>query len=76
LVLLAVVVTVCCICFAFAAPATKADKEAVSQLEHSYWEYVKALDVNSYKSLWHEDFVGLPSTVPMPLRKDHIADWL
>lgn len=59
-----------------AAPGAKADEDKVWQLEHSYWEYVKALDVAGYRSLWHEDFVGWPSTEPMPLRKDHIADWL
>jgi hypothetical protein len=59
-----------------AAPSATGDQEAVWQLEHSYWEYVKALDVNGYKSLWHEDFVGWPSTAPMPMRKDHITDWL
>jgi ketosteroid isomerase-like protein len=60
----------------FAASGTHADQADVWQLEHSYWEYVKALDVNRYKGLWHEDFVGWPSTEAMPLRKDHIADWL
>ena len=59
-----------------AAPGTNADEDKVWQLEHSYWEYVKALDVSGYESLWHDDFVGWPSTEAMPLRKDHIADWL
>jgi Domain of unknown function (DUF4440) len=59
-----------------AGPDAKADEDKVRHLEHSYWEYVKALDVNRYKSLWHEDFVDWPSTEPMPLRKDRIADWL
>jgi hypothetical protein len=45
-------------------------------MEHSYWEYVKALDVASYRSLWHSDFVGWPFLSPAPLRKDHITDWL
>ena len=53
-----------------------ADEEKVWKLEQSYWEYVKALDVAGYKTLWHEDFVGWPSTAPAPVRKDHIADWL
>lgn len=59
-----------------ATSGAKADEDKVWQLEHSYWEYVKALDVSGYKILWHDDFVGWPSTEPMPLRKDHIADWL
>jgi ketosteroid isomerase-like protein len=53
-----------------------ADEQAVWKLEHSYWEYVKAQDVASYKSLWHENFVGWPSFSPQPLRKDHVADWM
>ena len=53
-----------------------ADEDAVWKLEHSYWEYVKAQDVASYKALWHENFVGWPSFSPQPVRKDHVADWL
>ncbi len=53
-----------------------ADEERVWKLEQSYWDYVKALDVPGYKSLWHKDFVGWPSTAPAPMGKDHIADWL
>jgi len=53
-----------------------ADEEKVWKLEQSYWEYVKALDVPGYKSLWHKDFVGWPSTAPAPMGKDHITDWL
>jgi ketosteroid isomerase-like protein len=75
LVLFAAFVTINC-AFVTTAPSATGDEEAVWQLEHSYWEYVKALDVNGYKSLWHEDFVGWPSTASMPMRKDHITDWL
>lgn len=53
-----------------------ADEDSVWKLEHSYWEYVKAQDVTSYKALWHENFVGWPSFSPQPVRKDHVADWL
>jgi len=52
------------------------DEESVWKLEQSYWEYAKALDVSGYRSLWHKDFVGWPSTAPGPMGKDHIADWL
>jgi ketosteroid isomerase-like protein len=55
---------------------TTADEKIVWRLEQSYWEYVKALDVAGYKNLWHEDFLGWPSTAPAPVGKDHIADWL
>ena len=53
-----------------------ADEEKVWRLEQSYWEYVKALDVAGYKTLWHKYFVGWPSTAPAPVGKDHIADWV
>lgn len=49
---------------------------AVWKLEHSYWDDVKALDLTSYRALWHADFVGWPSVSPNPLRKDHITDWI
>jgi len=53
-----------------------ADEEIVWKLEQSYWEYVKALEVAGYKNLWHENFLGWPSTAPAAMGKDHIADWL
>lgn len=52
------------------------DEEAVWKLEHSYWENVKALDLASYRELWHPDFVGWPYVSPEPVRKDHITDWI
>ena len=58
-----------------AAPKTGvADK--IWQLEHSYWEYAKAHDVEGYRRLWREDFVGWPSSEPLPIHKDHIGDWV
>lgn len=36
-------------------------------LEESYWRYVTANDIESYKSLWHEDFVGWPLARPRHL---------
>jgi ketosteroid isomerase-like protein len=52
------------------------DEQAVWKLEHSYWDDVKALDLPSYKELWHPDFVGWPSVSSRPVRKDHITDWI
>jgi ketosteroid isomerase-like protein len=46
------------------------------QLEKAYWEYVKANDLEKYRSLWHENFVGWPFVSPEPVRKDHITDWI
>ena len=65
---------------AFAAPTfgqTSATKEAqIWQLEKAYWEYVKANDLEKYRALWHENFVGWPFVSSAPVRKDHITDWI
>ena len=45
-------------------------------LEKAYWEYVKANDLQNYRALWHDDFVGWPFVSPAPVRKDHITDWI
>ena len=52
------------------------EEQAAWTLEHSYWEYVKAQDLTSYRALWHDDFLGWPSSSAQPVRKDHIADWM
>jgi len=36
------------------------DETKVWNLERAYWEYVKANDVEKYRALWHDDFVGWP----------------
>ena len=53
-----------------------AEEQAVWKLEHSYWKYVRALDLESYRNLWHPNFVGWPSSSAKPARKDHITDWI
>ena len=53
-----------------------ADEQAVWKLETAYWNYVKAVDLDGYRSLWHRDFVGWPSSSAQPARKDHITDWI
>lgn len=54
-----------------------ANSEAqIWNLEKSYWEYVKSNDLEKYRALWHEKFVGWPSISSSPLRKDHITDWI
>ncbi len=52
------------------------DETQVWQLEKAYWEYVKANDLEKYRALWHENFVGWPFVSPAPVRKDHITDWI
>jgi len=71
-----------CIALLFALCATMTfaqqslDETAVWKLESSYWDDVKALDLVSYRALWHPDFLGWPYVSPAPQRKDHITDWL
>ena len=45
-------------------------------LEEAYWSYVAANDIESYKSLWHKDFVGWPGGAPAPVGDANIADWI
>ena len=52
------------------------DKTAVWQLEEDYWEYVKQQDLDNYRSLWDERFVGWPNFSPHPLGKEDITDWI
>ena len=59
----------------FAQDSTKQEAQ-VWNLEKSYWEYVKTNDLEKYRALWHEDFLGWPFVSSAPLRKDHITDWI
>ena len=52
------------------------DEAQVWALEKSYWEDVKANDLEKYRALWHEKFVGWPSVSDSPRHKDHITDWI
>ena len=60
---------------AFGQNSTKGEAQ-VWQLEKAYWEYVKANNLEKYRTLWHENFVGWPFVSPEPVRKDHITDWI
>lgn len=64
----------------FAAPALAQqqtpEEQAVWKLEHDYWKYVQAADLDGYRSLWHSDFIGWPRMSSTPVRKDHITDWI
>jgi ketosteroid isomerase-like protein len=60
---------------AFAQDLPK-DEAQVWQLEQAYWEYVKANDLDKYRALWHDNFVGWPFVSSAPVRKDHITDWI
>jgi ketosteroid isomerase-like protein len=51
-------------------------EEQIWKLEKAYWEYVKTNDLEKYRALWHDDFVGWPFVSAAPVRKDHITDWI
>lgn len=57
------------------APESAAEK-TIWDLEHSYWHYVEANDLTSYRRLWHADFLGWPTMSAAPVHKDHITDWI
>jgi ketosteroid isomerase-like protein len=52
------------------------DQTQVWQLEKAYWEYVKANDLEKYRALWNENFLGWPFVSSAPVHKDHITDWI
>jgi uncharacterized protein (DUF1330 family)/ketosteroid isomerase-like protein len=52
------------------------DADQVWALEKAYWHYVQTDDLNSYRLLWHSDFLGWPYMSPEPLGSDHITDWI
>lgn len=52
------------------------DETQVWQLENAYWQDVKANDLEKYRALWHENFLGWPFVSAAPVRKDHITDWI
>jgi hypothetical protein len=58
------------------AAQQSANEQAVWKLESAYWNYVKAVDLEGYRTLWHKDFVGWPSSSAQPARKDHITEWI
>ncbi len=59
----------------FAQDSAK-DEAQIWNLEKAYWEYVKANDLEKYRALWHQNFVGWPLVSSAPVRKDHITDWI
>jgi ketosteroid isomerase-like protein len=48
----------------------------VWQMEESYWEYVQNIDTVTYKTLWHDDFIGYPSFGDGVSNKSKIAIWI
>ena len=46
------------------------------EMEEKYWDYVQKIDTNSYKKLWHDDFIGYPSFGNGVSTKSKIAVWI
>jgi len=54
-----------------------ADHEVeVWSLEEAYWRYVQSNDLERYRTLWHDDFLGWPNSSPEPARKAQITNWI
>ena len=45
-------------------------------MEELYWQYVQNNDTITYKTLWHEDFIGYPSFGDGTANKSKIATWI
>jgi ketosteroid isomerase-like protein len=58
------------------AALPSANEENVWSLEMAYWEYVQANDLQTYRTLWHADFLGWPTMSPATVRKGQITDWI
>lgn len=58
------------------AQSSKSAEDQVWSQEQAYWQYVKAGDLENYRSLWHEKFLGWPFSSPEPARKAQITNWI
>ena len=45
-------------------------------MEDTYWRYVKAGDVEKYRTLWNDGFRGWPCHNEHPATKAEIGDWV
>lgn len=55
---------------------TSSVTQAVWALEHEYWKYVERNDLDGYRKLWDEKFLGWPQANATPVHKDHITEWI
>jgi len=46
-----------------------ADEQKIWSLEHDYWRFVQANDLEHYRGLWHAQFLGWPYISPEPCAK-------
>jgi ketosteroid isomerase-like protein len=58
------------------ATGTTKEETQVWDQEKAYWEYVQTNDLEKYRALWHDDFIGWPSVSSEPVHKDQITDWI
>jgi len=65
-----------CLSIPVAAADWNEDEKAVWQLEEDYWRYVSTGNIDSYVTLWHDDFVGWPCFEWTPARKGDIGKWV
>ena len=64
------------LCLLVPAAAQSTQATEVWRLEHRYWDSVKSNDLQTYRSLWNENFTGWPYSRPQPATKAHITDWI
>ncbi len=59
-------------------PAQQSTKEedTVWAREQDYWSAVQTNNLQDYRALWRDDFLGWPFSSPDPTRKAHITDWI
>ena len=65
----------CVVAFTGTAQTMNDDEQAVWALEERYWDYVRANDVENYRSLWDERFIGWPRFAVGPMGKENIHEW-
>lgn len=58
------------------ADELSADEQAVWALEEAYWQYVQSNDIQGYRSLWDDRFVGWPGFSRTPVDKASIHKWI
>lgn len=58
------------------APELSLAERAVWEMEEAYWRYVRAGDVESYRDLWHDEFVGWPCFSESPVGKQGVGTWV
>jgi len=58
------------------ARSRASDVDEVWAMEDTYWRYVKAGDVEKYRTLWNDGFRGWPCHNEHPATKAEIGDWV